>query len=57
MALDDEWLSRIPAFVRLRRIEIFAWAHKLLDMDNLSDWERGAMRRIRQGFRIREPLS
>ncbi len=57
MALDDEWLSRIPAFVRLRRIEIFAWAHKLLDMDNLSDWDRRAMRRIRQGFHVKEPLS
>ena len=56
MALDDEWLSRIPAFVRLRRIEMYAWAHKLLDIDNLSDWERGAMRRMRQGFNIKEPL-
>jgi len=56
MVLEDEWLNRIPAFVRFRRIEIFAWAHKLLDMDNLSDWESRAMRRIREGFQIKEHL-
>lgn len=56
MVLDEEWLSSIPAFVRLRRIEIFAWVHKLLDMDDLSNWERRAMRRIREGFHIKEPL-
>ena len=54
--LDEEWLSRIPAFVRFRRIEMFAWAHKLLDMDNLSDWDRRAMRRMREGFQVKETL-
>ena len=56
MVLDDEWQSRIPAFVRFRRIELFAWMHGLLDMDNLSDWDRRAMGRIREGFDIKEPL-
>ena len=55
MVLEYEWLNRIPAFVRFRRIEIFAAAHKLLDMDNLSDWESKAMCRIREGFHIRSP--
>ena len=56
MALGDEWLRRIPGFVRFRRIEMFAWAHKLLDMDNLSDWDRRAMRRMREGLHTKEPL-
>ncbi|MDP6452718.1 MAG: phosphotransferase [SAR202 cluster bacterium] len=54
--LNEDWLRRIPSFVRYRRIEVYLWALKLLDMNNLSDDAASALRRIREGFSIREPL-
>lgn len=57
MPVDDEWPRRMPGFVRLRRVDLFAWICKLLDVDNLTDeWDVRAMRRIREGFNNREPL-
>lgn len=52
----EGWLRRVPAFVGYRRIEVFAWTHKLLDMGNLADGDIMAMRRIRDGFLAREAL-
>ena len=54
--ITDEWLNRIPAFVRMRRIEMYAWAHRLLDVTTLSGRVERAFSRTRQALGNREPL-
>ena len=57
MDISDEWIKRIPEFVRFRRIDLFAFICKELDIDDLTDdWDVKAIRRIREGFLVREPL-
>ena len=57
MDISDEWIKRVPGFVRYRRIDLFAFICKELDLDNLTDpWDIKAMRRIREGFLSPEPL-
>jgi len=57
MDISDERVKRIPGFVRFRRIDLFAFICKELDIDDLTnDWDVKAMRRIRDGFLVQEPL-
>jgi Ser/Thr protein kinase RdoA (MazF antagonist) len=57
MDISDEWIKRIPGFIRFRRADLFAFICKELDIDNLTDaWDIKAIQRIREGFFIQEPL-
>ena len=57
MEISDQWLERVPGFVRLRRVDLFAFMCKEFDIYNLtSEWDIKALRRIREGFLAREPL-
>ena len=57
MDISDQWVKRVPGFVRFRRADLFAFICKELDIDNLtSEWDIKAVRRIREGFLAREPL-
>ena len=57
MDISDERVKRIPGFIRFRRIDLFAFICKELDIDDLTnDWDVKAMRRIRDGFLVQEPL-
>ena len=57
MDTSDEWIKRIPGFVRFRRIDLFALICKELDIDNLTDdWGVKALRRILEGFLDRDTL-
>ena len=57
MEISDERIKRIPGFVRFRRIDLLAFICKELDIDDLTDdWNVKAIRRIRGGFLVREPL-
>jgi Ser/Thr protein kinase RdoA (MazF antagonist) len=35
--LPRRWLARVEAMVRLRAIELYAWAHKMLDLANATE--------------------
>lgn len=57
MPIANEWIARIPGFVRFRRADLFTFICKELDIDNLThDWDVRAVRRIREGFNNQEPL-
>ena len=58
MEISEQWLRRIPGFVRYRRADLFAFIYKELDIENLtSAWDIEAMHRIREGFLLREHLA
>ncbi|MGM0846289.1 MAG: phosphotransferase enzyme family protein [Bacillota bacterium] len=46
--LDEEWIKRIPLFLRLRDIVLYTVFHKKFDMNNLSEGEAGAIASIRE---------
>ena len=36
-AVDTQWLERIPLFLKLREIDLYAVIHRSFDVDNLED--------------------
>ena len=54
--LTQEWIRRIPSFVRLRRIEMYIWGHKLMDASCLSQWGKVVVQRMWEGLNWKEPL-
>ena len=57
-ALSDEWLKRLPLFLRLREVIVYAGMHRSYDMTKLDDWTRDYLTysrsRIEQGLSIVE---
>jgi Ser/Thr protein kinase RdoA (MazF antagonist) len=38
-ALDQKWLKEIPAFLKVREIELYAVLHRDFDLDNIdNEW-------------------
>ena len=37
-AIDDAWIARIPLFLKLRELELYAAIHRSMDLDNLDPW-------------------
>ncbi len=58
--LGEEWIRRIPGFVRFRRIEMYVWIYKLVEESNLDAQNsvriRIAFQRMREGLSWKEPL-
>jgi amicoumacin kinase len=38
--ISNEWLSKLPLFLRLREIIVYAGMHRSYDMTKLDDWTR-----------------
>ena len=55
-SLGEEWLRRIPGFVRLRRIEHYIVLHKYFDVNRLPRLDRKSFELARDGMNRREPL-
>ncbi|WP_421383982.1 phosphotransferase enzyme family protein [Bacillus salacetis] len=54
--LDEQWIKRIPLFLKLRDIVLYTVFHKKFDMDNLSEREAGAVAGIRKRLVNGEPM-
>ena len=54
--LGEEWIRRIPGFVRFRRIEMYVWLHKAVDLSTLNAQDRIAFKRLQGGLSWKEPL-
>ena len=54
--LSDEWINRIPGFIRFRRIDLYLFIHKEIDNVNLSEHEHTMFERMRNDFQRKEPL-
>ncbi len=37
-AIDDAWMARIPLFLKLRELELYAAIHRSMDLNNLDPW-------------------
>jgi amicoumacin kinase len=45
--IDDQWIKRLPLFLKLRDIVLYTVFHKKFDIENLSEREAGAVAGIR----------
>ena len=55
-SLGEEWLKRIPGFVRLRRIEHYVVLHRYFDVNDLPQLDQKSYEQARDGMSLREPL-
>jgi Ser/Thr protein kinase RdoA (MazF antagonist) len=55
--LDPRWLSEIPAFLKLREIDLYALIHRSMDVNDLSDpWCRRYMDGRRESISAGRPF-
>lgn len=52
--LDPKWLKKLPWFLKLREVDLYALIHRDFDVDNLDDWwceryMRGRKERVENG--------
>ena len=55
-SLDEEWIRRLPLFLKLRDIVLYTVFHKKFDMSSLSEREAAAIGGIRTRLKNDEPM-